>query len=244
MDQLPNMEEISAQLMEDPNQDEEDAETAAIGAILNLPLPMENGVSQEMLISATTPRTKLNLSIHEHGVVLTSPKNEQIVLHPDTIKHVVFFPKREDCLQKAKPVKGGSQLIIPGSQVLIILEQDKVQFRNKKLTQLCLQLPQHHSESLDVEDISNTSEEQLAIACTDSFEQKLIRLLVSSLQLDGVHRVFNPKYHRNVSSYTFQSDDGGSNKSIMQGQMPYLKCYHGVNDGVIYPMEEGLLFFK
>ena len=65
-----------------------------------------------------------------------------------------------------------------------------------------------------------------------------------------LYRAYNPKYHNFERTcgtgsvpYIFQSDDGGNN-SIMQGKMPYVKCYSGINDGVLYPMEEGVLFFK
>ena len=250
MDHLPNMEEISSMLLEDSNEADGDSKQEAaekLGEVRNLPLPAEDGTSTELLVSASTPRTKLNMSIFEQGVVFTSSKDEQILLHPNTVKHVIFFPKREDCLKKPKTTKDGKNIIIPGSHVLLILEDDKVEFRNKTLSQICINLPQHHSLPIDAPEESRLSEEQLVSACIDDFEQKLIDLFACSLHLkNGVYRVYNPKHHnvKNLTSYAFQSDDGGQNKSILHGQMPYLKCYHGVNDGVMYPMEEGLLFFK
>jgi hypothetical protein len=259
MDLLPNMEELSAQLMGENDAEEiEEVESksngktigigAGIGEVQCLPSPMEDGETNEILISATTPRTKLTLAVHTDGIRLTSPKDERIVLRPDAVKHVIFFPKREDCLKKPKTTKEGGHILIPGSLVLIMLEDEKVSFRNKKLKQICLQLPQHRSNPIDSHgEDSRPTEAQLTNACVDGFEQQLIRLFVSSLGLkEGVYRVYNPKYQnsKESTSYVFQSDDGGMNKSIMQGQMPYLKCYQGVNDGVIFPMEEGLLFYK
>ena len=252
---LPNMEEISAQLMGEHGDDEEEEETHckdAIGELQSLPSPTEDGNIHEMLVSATSPRTKLTLAIHKDGITLTSPKDELIVLQSDAVKYIIFFPKREDCLLKPKTTKDGGYISIPGSLILVILEEEKVSFRNKTLKQICLQLPQHRSDPIDIVDVDagvRPTEAQLTNACSDSFEEKLIRLFASSLDLkNGVHRVYNPKY-QNIKqllphTYAFQSDDGGANKSIMQGQMPYLKCYQGVNDGVIFPMEEGLLFFK
>ena len=252
---LPNMEEISAQLMGEHGDGDEEEETHskdAIGELQSLPSPTEDGNIHEMLVSATSPRTKLTLAIHKDGITLTSPKDERIVLQSDAVKHVIFFPKREDCLLKPKTTKDGGYISIPGSLVLIILEEEKVSFRNKTLKQICLQLPQHRSDPIEIADVDagvRPTEAQLTNACSDSFEEKLVRLFASSLALkNGVHRVYNPKYQNikrlSPRTYAFQSDDGGANKSIMQGQMPYLKCYQGVNDGVIFPMEEGLLFFK
>jgi len=250
MDLLPNMEELSAQLMGENNAEEiqEDKTNEDTGGVQCLPSPMQDGETNEILVSATTPRTKLTLAVHTKGICLTSPKDERIVLRSDAVKHVIFFPKREDCLKKPKTSKDGKHILIPGSLVLIILDDEKVSFRNKNLKQICLQLPQHRSDPIDIHTADpRPSESQLTKACIDTFEQQLIRLFISSLELKaGVYRVYNPKYQnfKELDSYTFQSDDGGMNKSIMQGQMPYLKCYQGVNDGVILPMEEGLLFFK
>jgi len=258
MDMLPNMEEISAQLMlgeseesiNDGHAEEGKTHKDGIGELQSLPSPTEDGNMHEMLVSATSPRTKLTLAIHKDGITLTSPKDERIVLQSDAVKHVIFFPKREDCLKKPKTTKDGGYISIPGSLVLIILEEEKVSFRNKTLKQICLQLPEHRSDPIEIADADvRPTEAQLTNACSDSFEEKLVRLFASSLALkNGVRRVYNPKYQNikqlSPCTYTFQSDDGGANKSIMQGQMPYLKCYQGVNDGVIFPMEEGLLFFK
>ncbi len=218
-----------------------------LGEIQKLPSPTEDDEAvTEMMVSATTPRTKLTLSAHANGIVFVSPKDEKIVLTPEAVKHVVLFPKREECLKKLKRSKDGNHLLIPGNQLLVLLNDDMITFRNKKLSQICLQLPQHLSEQVDLPESPPPSEQELINVCVDNFEEQIIQQLTSSLQLKNkFYRVYNPKHHNveELSSYTFQSDDGGAN-SIMQGQMPYLKCYHGVNDGVIYPLEEGLLFFK
>jgi len=54
----------------------------------------------------------------------------------------------------------------------------------------------------------------------------------------------------NTDEYVFRSEDGtsmvGLQKSVSMnlGGMPFLRCYSGVNDGVLFPLESGLLFFK
>ena len=251
MEQLPNIEELQA-LMMDGNDDEaaavpEEDITDRLGFIQTIPHPMANGTIEEIEVSATTPRTKLSLSFYSNGILLTSPKDEKMYLDPSCVKHVIMFPKREDCIKKPKLNKEDTNIIVSGSILLFILNESKVEFRNKALTQICLQLPNHHSDPVDFGDIARPSEQQMMAACQDSFEDKIVTLLKTALGVEKkLYRVYNPKFHnvKNLTCYTFQSDDGGDNRSIMQGQMPYLKCYHGVNDGVIFPMEEGLLFFK
>jgi hypothetical protein len=243
------MDKISADLINDvKTEDCEHAEEDDQAQIQMLPSPTDDSDTAEITVSATTPRTKLNLSMFQNKIVLTSPKDEKIVLRSDDVEHVVFFPKREDCLKKPKRTKDGQHIIIPGSQVLLTIKSENVKFRKKQLSLICLQLPQHFSERIELPDEPRPTEEELINVCIDNFEEKLVSMLTSSLSLekDRVCRVYNPKFHHllDLPSYSFQSDDGGANKSIMQGQMPYLKCYNGVNDGVIYPMEEGLLFFK
>lgn len=251
MEQLPNIEELQAQMME--GNDEEEAAvpevdtTDQLGFIQTVPQPMTNGTTEVIEVSATTPRTKLSLSFYSNGIALTSPKDEKMHLDPSCVKHVIMFPKREDCIKKPKLNKEGTNIILSGSILLFILNENKVEFRNKALTQICLQLPNHHSDLVDLGDTARPSEQQIMAACQDTFEEKIVTLLKSALGVEKkLYRAYNPKFHnvKNLTCYTFQSDDGGDNRSIMQGKMPYLKCYHGVNDGVIFPMEEGLLFFK
>jgi len=43
--------------------------------------------------------------------------------------------------------------------------------------------------------------------------------------------------------YAFRSDHNAA-FSHTTGGMPFVKCYQGVNDGALYPLKEGLLFFK
>lgn len=266
IDELGDVEEISRRLMQQGD-DGQDVQTSDsdIGTKIDLPLPIptlgEGDFAEEgLLVSASTPRTKMTLIIHQRGVVLKSPKDEIITITPSAVKYVIVFPKREDCVKAAKTTKDGANIVIPGSQMLIIFkmsdesEQDDIRpsaivFRKKKLNQICLTLPQHHSDIISIMD--RPSQEQLRNSCIDSFEDKLVNLTSRALDLKhGVYRIFNPKYSNfaNIGSdskkYIFQSDDGGSGKSIISGKMPYVKCYSGVNDGVLYPMEEGLLFFK
>ena len=45
------------------------------------------------------------------------------------------------------------------------------------------------------------------------------------------------------SGYVFQSEGEQGTASTTEG-MPYVGCYYGFNDGALFPLKEGLLFFK
>mmetsp|Transcript_4625 Transcript_4625/g.5673 ORF Transcript_4625/g.5673 Transcript_4625/m.5673 type:complete len:350 (+) Transcript_4625:136-1185(+) len=183
---------------------------------------------------------KFTLNMYEEGCILTSSKQEQIIIASNQVEHVIMFPKREDCLKAPKKSKDSStEVIIPGSTILLVLKE-AVAFRKKELTQICFQLPQHNSDSVQISDNEELHDHNFV----DSFEAQWENLFQSSFDVKDVIRVYNPKIHKVINSYHFQSDQGDANTSIMQGGMPYVKCYSGVNDGVLFPLEEGLLFFK
>jgi len=77
-----------------------------------------------------------------------------------------------------------------------------------------------------------------------------MKLFRRSLGVAVSCRALNPQYHGGKSSvpsssFVFRSyeGDGVSSRPSSAG-MPFVKCYNGVNYGVLYPFEEGLLFFK
>mmetsp|Transcript_50366 Transcript_50366/g.151698 ORF Transcript_50366/g.151698 Transcript_50366/m.151698 type:complete len:564 (-) Transcript_50366:416-2107(-) len=268
---LPNAEEISAQLMgggataveaeaiedgesSDGNKDD-DAEDALGPAV---PLPWSKDGKEEddgdvrrssAEVSATVPRSKFELTAHEGGIVLTNKKGERLTIGTDVVEHVAIFPKPEDCRAPsvgAGRKKGGASPKRNGSMVLITLRESSekgvagVTFRSKALKQVCFQLPQYHAPPPG--DLESDVEGEWA------------KLLQSSLRPESkVIRVANPAFGKGKGkkgaknpdgSRAFRSDEGDVGTSVTTGGMPFVKCYRGVNDGVIYPLEQGLLFFK
>jgi hypothetical protein len=103
--------------------------------------------------------------------------------------------------------------------VLLCLDNDndKVAFQEKSLTQVCFALP----------------------AEDDSSKMTWIEVLCKSL-------VFQEKeviMAQDRKGYTFESFKEG-NTSTTTGGMPFVQCYYRVKDGVLFPMKQGLLFFK
>lgn len=166
-----------------------------------------------------------------------------ILISPDDVQSVILFPKPEDCGKTAavaakKKKKKKSVIKIPGDMVLIAFtSKAKILFKKKVLQSVCFQLPEHEESSSS----SSSSED------TGTFEEQWATLLNKSLSLDGsLVRVYNPnkKEERLEDRFVFCSDVGDSNTSSTSAGMPFVKCYSGYNDGALYPLEEGILFFK
>mmetsp|Transcript_15867 Transcript_15867/g.19353 ORF Transcript_15867/g.19353 Transcript_15867/m.19353 type:complete len:487 (-) Transcript_15867:2897-4357(-) len=261
IDQLPNVEEINQLLNQEEDEEEEEKSNPLGKSIEELPQADRSSQSpsssstNSMIISGTTPRSKFTLTLYENGMILTNNKNEEVTITSEDVEHVIIFPKREDCLKVPKKPKAatdgaaaqGYEVLIPGSMVLLVLTETGVTFRQKQLSQICFQLPQHHSDTITEPDSNgDINDKDMRNLIVDSFEEQWSELLKKRLKVKNISRIYNPKVHnlKRIKAFTFQSDEGGANTSIMQGGMPFVKCYSGVNDGVVYPMKEGLLFFK
>jgi len=97
----------------------------------------------------------------------------------------------------------------------------------------------------------------------DSYEQQWMTLFHQLLSKDNDEaegkeccRVLNPQFHNyggkhnddsgDATTFMFRSNEGdgfGSSRPSSAG-MPFVKCYSGVHYGVLFLLEEGLLFFK
>lgn len=96
-------------------------------------------------------------------------------------------------------------------------DNDKVAFHKKSLTQVCFALP---------------SEDDLS-------KMTWIEVLCKSLAFQEKEVIMA----QDCKGYTFEMFKEG-NTSTTTGGMPFVQCYYGVKDGVLFPMKEGLLFFK
>ena len=147
----------------------------------------------------------------------------------------------------------GNDKGVPGHMVLICLEEEEeeegkggVMFRNKPLKQVCFQLPTYPSSSNadgSVGENAQLTEENWWSGLSSS-------LFAGSKSSDCITRVHTPiekpEYvkGKSVGEFAFQSEgEPGSGSTTTEG-MPYVGCYHGFNDGALFPMKEGLLFFK
>jgi len=237
---IPNIDEINKTLIQE--QEESAATACDLGSIVNIIGSTTS--SSSAVVSATAPRSKLTLEMYEKGCVFTNKNKDQISISCDIVKHVLMFPKREDCLNFPKRSKSlTGEVNIPGSMVLIVLK-DEVLYKGKSLLQICFQLPSHQSDPIMVSNPQDLSHSELRDLIVDGIEDGWKDTLQSSLDIK-VTRIYNPKFQKiSDSSTSFQSYQGDGNTSITQAGMPFIKCYSGINDGVLHLLEEGLLFFK
>lgn len=180
--------------------------------------------SDTLEVSLTTPRVKANWVCCESGMRFTDKKGESLVVRK--AKHIVVFPKPEDCNKN----KNVTDMVL-----LVPHDDDNVTYKTKKQTQICFQLPSTAPDwEEDMENLDH-SDQWIAVLCRSC-----------SFDVASVARVINPAMEDSTTAfwrYQFQSHQEEST-STTTGGMPFVKCYYGVNDGALYPMLEGLLFFK
>lgn len=231
---LPNAESLSAQkLLGSTTTNEEDEKingvTTAVSADTTTTTAFAdfgNALAPECAVSMTQPRGKFTMTIHENGIQFVNAKNQVVSILPGAVEYLVMFPKPEDCraTTMSKPSGGGDMVLL----TTFANDDSVVSFNDKALRQVCFQMAREPPSHAD--------------------ETTWLDLLWSSLSLDKhqVAIVANPKFKTTRPSngvYSFQSHDEGTTSSTTAG-MPYVQCYHGVKDGVLFPMEQGLLFFK
>lgn len=238
---LPNAAEISAQLMGGENEDDEiEEEAPAVNPVLqSSPLPPFVTKEQKSIgveVSCTNPRGRFLMKLHKTGITLNNPKKEDEVLTipSSSVGNVIWFRKGEE-YKKLKSSSGKGKPL-PGHMVLICFKQDSnMMFRGKGVTQVCLQLP---SYSDDGETEGQFTEKQwwdgLRTALCSEANSNMIRV---HYKMDNFTTI------EKTECFTFQSEGAPGSSTTTEG-MPYVGCYHGLNDGVLYPLREGLLFFK
>ncbi len=174
-------------------------------------------------VSLTTPRVKAAWVCYELGMRFTDKKGESMIVRQ--VKHIVVFPKPEDC-NKDKNVTD-MVLLIPH-------DDDKVTYKTKPQTQVCFQLPAVTPDWDEDSDGLDPTDQWIAVLCRSCH-----------FDVANVVRVINPAIETTTAfwRYQFQSHQDDAT-STTTGGMPFVKCYYGVQDGALYPLLEGLLFFK
>ncbi len=254
---LPNAEDISAQLMggggddeDDGSAEAEDTESAAAAGTTKqeeLSTASNNNVTLDVLgepmasfsaqVSCINPRGRFLLSLHNNGLLLTNPKKEeeQITVTQDAVQNMIWFRKPED-YKSLKQLKEGKP--IPGHMVLLCLE-DGITFRNKALKQICFQLPSYPAPSAEsTEDDHNEEDWYNGFSSLLSKTSSITRVL-AKMDKQSTNTA------KRGGGYMFQAGEGASgNTSSTTEGLPFVGCNKGFNNGALFPLREGLLFFK
>lgn len=188
--------------------------------------PLLKNSDNNLEVSLTTPRVKAEWVCYESGMRFTDKKGESMIIRK--AKHMVAFPKPEDC-NSTKKNATDMVLLIPDDD-----DRNGTTYKTKKQAQICFQLPSVAPDwDEDMESLDH-ADQWIAVVCRSC-----------GIDVASVARVINPALQTTTAfwRYQFQSHQEEST-STTTGGMPFVKCYHGVNDGALYPLLEGLLFFK
>ncbi len=218
------------------NKEQADPSTELLGKPL-LEAPIET--------SFLSPRMgKFHLHLHENGLLATKTNDPSVKLtllnkeaSNDTAKvsHVLLFPKPEDCKaivynreldEDSKPKKVGGNLVVLYLEAPLQIPKQK-----SPTQQLCFALPADKKLGLPIGPSLVEDDLTIPIDPTEAWGSLLHKSLGGKLaQVLGQKDNFKSYQAPNISTTT--------------SGMPFVSCYLGVNDGVLYPLQEGLLFYK
>ncbi len=230
-------------------------QTALQQSAENTPSPIPvlvNDDNNSVEVSCINPRGKFLLYLCNHECALTNPKipREQIRFSAANVEHVIWFRKPEDYKTLKQSGENGKSKSkgVPGNMVLICLT-DGITFRNKAIKNVCFQLPSypHPSTTTAAADINGSGENNTETLTEKQWWNKFSTTLVLESTKGGIIRVpammDRPEFHTGKNNFFFCSE-GGSGRTTTTESMPFVGCYQGFNDGALFPLREGLLFFK
>ena len=227
---IPNAEATTLEKLAVERDDEPKAPTAT-----DLGRELLQTPEKALEVSLLVPRVKAQVSWHAAGMFFEDKKKqESFVLASGSVERMIVFPKPQDCQPSKK---------VPTDMVLLLLQPSTVCcYKKKTLQQVCLQLPASLPEwnaSDDDDDDDDWSNLDHSDQWTRVFSTSL------GLSTDQISRIINPSSSADTHFWKWQFESYESDEySTTTGGMPFVSCHCGVQDGVLFPMPEGLLFFK
>lgn len=242
------------------------AEKAALQVAMSQPADtaedadMEGGMLLEepLETSLVTPRMgKVSIQLSCSGGLLATRlsmnnSSQQAHLHlpPGSVSHLIIFPKPEDC----KLIKMGKLDKVKGHVVLLKLKTP-LPFQGKDIDQVCFALPWDKNDGCTLPKLTDASENHYDDdestpawkKAADAWRRTLTQALQSLPEDDDDEDAFQTTMMKvsqvRVNSTVFTSHIEIGTSTTTSG-MPYVSCNRGVQDGVLYPLKQGLLFFK
>jgi hypothetical protein len=219
---------LSRQYGNDNNSGAETRPAADLGDTL-LTQPFES--------SMVTPRLgKVSIQLHQKGLVATRTTDQtKFVVTSKHVTHVLVFSKPEDCkiLVQQGLSNDAKQKKLSGCLVLLSLKQAvEIPNKNKTIscTQICFSLPAEKKTGPVGPALKDGT------GSADGVTERWCQVLETCLCI-----VTHVRPGGTGGAFTSFQPPG---TSTTDGGMPYVNCYMGVNDGVLYPLSEGLLFYK
>ncbi|GMH67425.1 hypothetical protein TrVE_jg11749 [Triparma verrucosa] len=169
----------------------------------SLPVPSSFGalLYTAQSVQLITPRGRFNMSVHESGLVFTTPKNESFNVERAAVRDSVIFSKPDLYTKNQDKVT---------SKMMLVSFSEPVPFKKSKLTCLCMQ-----GEMKNVVTYESTS----GPAPDVWFSSVEKSLSITAFKPEPAH---------------FTSTSG----------LPFVQCYSKTDQGTMYPLIEGVMFFK
>ena len=223
-------------------------------------------LSDPIETSLLSPRLgKFSLQFYENGlkatkvtdphttiILCTATDESSSTTSSPVVSHAQIFPKPEDCKKilanqkdnesKRKKTDGNLVLLRLSSPMSVPKVKNPIQ-------QLCFALPTDKklgqpigprlvklSSDTDSADTGNKNSSKQPAEEWGEVIQKALGQRTSDQEQTLVISIVKP-------GVDFKSHKPCNSSSTTAG-MPFVNCYLGVNDGVLYPLKEGLLFYK
>ena len=133
------------------------------------------------------------------------------------VEFIVQFPNPHDCqIHHNLNARNSTAKKPAGTIALLVFKKDTPIIDNKKtLTQICITIPKE---------------------CNDWFSTEICKALDYPIQrLIQVHCPISHPIQLSEKYNVFWSETK---------RMPFVSCYHHVSDGHVFPLKQGILFFK
>jgi hypothetical protein len=226
------------------------------------------GIAMGHEVSCINPRGKFRLSLYRDGIVLTDARDVdgRVPIAREFVDDVVVFRRPEDYRNmkrwrkdvaadgRAGVGKRGGNDAMPGHVVLICFRGkvgmgkggNVVEHKGKPLSQVCFQLPSYGAGGGGGSSHAPRERDWLdglssaLLGSTRVNDGKMIRVR-STMDVDDDDDDVD---YGASGRYAFRSSGEEGGGSTTTEDMPYVGCYRGFHDGALFPLEEGLLFFK
>jgi Histone chaperone Rttp106-like len=181
--------------------------------------------------------------------------------HQQVVSHIVVFPKPEDCKTIVK--SDGVDIHKTSGNLVLVQFHKPMTIQNKQVEQLCFTLPSEKKvgpigPKMTMEAAKIMTSKQGSTSDVDDNEinnnnptTAWCQLLYHSLSSSNNNNNNSNSNNKICLAHVQPGRPGSSfesfqppNTSTTSGGLPFVTCYSGVNDGVLYPLREGLLFFK
>lgn len=188
----------------------------------------ESLLSKSIIMSMISPRGKVSLDFFDGYVRATDVKTstEAWRLSADQVMQVVVFPKPEDC--KKDVSKKTSDVVL-----LHLTEPLKVKSQKNPVAQVCFVCPTELPEWKTPQ--VTTQPQDPSVAWNQVWQRAVVgedtKMVI----------VKHPDAAAPTAFRSYQAD----RVSTTSGGMPFVNCYNGTKDGVLFPLMDGsLLFYK